>query len=309
MNYSKLADLRNVFLDTNKKAGKGKKIIDKYQQKKLAYLLRHHDEEAIYDEETIHRDDVDYFLEYFSILSLAHVTGYLTLDDLQEDREEIIRYLTIQPLRKYYYEHYPLVLPQILLESLEQNKPFRKIKKSSVSVSRETIFHQFHALNQSVDNDDVDQLLWFLDNGYSYGYGLGDLKDVLKNTDLCFEARKRKDTVGQSVRGFFLYLDFLQQFDKFLRQRGNELDKSAYWIYHSYWFTRIEKQLRPTLNKFFSGLQDHIDVSTEFTAEDSRNRVNTSKKIYEEIFDRVIYNKKYDINFKAYLENWRNGHH
>ena len=163
MSYSKTKDLRSLFLENNKQAMSGKRIIDRYlrQNRNLSHLLRHHNELGIDNDETWLRDDVDYFLEYFSILSLGHITGYLTLNDLNENRDEIYYYLSLIPVKNYYYRHYPLELPQILLEVIEQNRPFtnqsRRFQKS------ELLFHQFHGLNQKIDNEDVNQFLWFLD--------------------------------------------------------------------------------------------------------------------------------------------------
>lgn len=308
MKYSKLADIRNLFLVNNSAASNGKAIIDRYNSEKqsnLKKLLRHHSEEEIYENETYKRDNVDYFLEYFSVIALGHITGYITLEELQEDRQEIIYYLNLSPLKKYYYEYYPLILPQILLETLMHNRSFRKFAKTPASDQKEITFHQFHVLNQTIDNDDVNQLLWFLDNGESYNYNLYDLKKALNNTKKCFKQRSREHALGQSIRGFFFYLDFLQQFDLFLKRKVTGLDRSAYWIYHSYWFSRVNKELRSSIHKFFNGLEIYISSVEDVRMHQSVARVNASRKLYIDILERVVYNTKYHDSFLIYLNKWR----
>jgi hypothetical protein len=310
MIYSKLADLRNVFLEQNTQALQGKAIIDNYlkKEKNLFYLLRHHSQKEINENETYLRDDIDYFLEYFSILALAHITGYLALGDLKADKSEIIYYLNLPPLKKYYYDHYPLLLPQTLLETMEQDRAFVG-ERSENTAKNEELFHQFHALNQSIDNEEVNQFLWFLDNGYTDGYGLHDLKRVLGNTERCFKYRSHKNALGQAIRGFFLYLDFIQQFDLFLKKPKDKLDKSAYWIYHEYWLSRIEEKLHSSLNKFFNGMQEYLAKTDVIDEHNPQERVAASRKVYDDIVERIVYTSGYQSLFTKYLNKWRKNSH
>lgn len=305
MKYSKIADLREIFLENNGKAHSGKSIIDFYidKDKNLKYLLRYHSEGTITNKETWLRDNVDYFLEYFSILGLAHVTGFLSLSELQESKDEILHYLNIRPVKKYFYENYPLILPQVVLEAIENNVSF--LAGSYSSIQRQRYFFQFHALNQSIDNEDVNQFLWFLDNGISNGYDIDDLKNILKDTQLCFDTRKKKNPLGQSIRGFFMYLDFIQQFDLFLSRQKNPLDRSAYWMYHAYWLKRINKQLRSAINKFFNGLEEYTPLNTDVDAKTEFDQINTSRTMYLDIIDRIVHNNNYEVYFLNLLNDWR----
>jgi hypothetical protein len=177
MTYSKLTDLRDIFLLNNQLAIAGKKRIDHYLTKNdaegLAHLLRHHTEEEIEDAETWHRDEVDYFLEYFSILSLGHITGYLSYNDLEEAKVDVAFYLGNAAIKRYYYVNYPLLLPQFLLETILEERPLTNLKKNK---KRDLLFHQFHTLNQTIDNNDVNQFLWFMDGGINDGMDVDDLR-------------------------------------------------------------------------------------------------------------------------------------
>lgn len=304
MSYSKLSDLRNVFLEGNQQALRGKRHIDKLngKQHKLAQLLRSHDDEPIYEDETYLRDDIDYFLEYFSILSLGHITGYLSLKVLEEDRAEILYYLGLEPLKAYYYEHYPLELPQILFEVLSEGRPFKKGRHTANS---DNLFFQFNALNQTIDNDEVNQFLWFLDNGYTDNYNVRDLKNLLSDTKKCFKKRTENSVLGQAISGFFMYLDFLELLDQFLKKPGNNSYRATYWTYHAYWLSRIDKQLRASLNRFFNGMEAFLSGKEHVSRQQAESSIRISRKKYDAILDRLIYDHNYQDQFQASLDKWR----
>jgi len=300
-----MQDLRNVFLETNKQARSGKSIVDRYAKKKkkaLPNLLRHYSEGRITDEETWLRDDIDYFLEYFSILSLGHITGYLSLEDLKEYKDEISHYLSLPPVHKYYYDHYPLELPQVLFEVVNFNYPFREKRKTSYK--NEALFHQFHSLSQTIDNDDVNQFLWFLDGGYVDGYDISDLQKTLKNAKRCFEvqAQRKNDALRQSVRGFFMYLEFLQRLERFLASVSDKLDRSAYWMYHAYWFRKISRDLSLAISSFFSGIEKLLIDKNVLTVYPQLNR---TKREYYLTVENLVFSRQYSESFIAYLKRWR----
>ena len=304
MSYSKLNDLRNVFLEGNRQALQVKRNIDKLKgkQHKLSQLLRSHGDEPIYGDEINLRDDIDYFLEYFSIVSLAHIIGYLTLKDLEEEKTEILYYLGLKPVKTYYYEHYPLELPQILFEVLTEGRPFKKSRPSETS---DNLFFQFHALNQTIDNDEVNQFLWFLDNGYTNDYNVRNLKDLLNDTKKCFKKRTEDSALGHAISGFFMYLNFLELLDQFLKKKENRSHRATYWTYHSYWLSRINKQLSASLNRFFNGLEDFLSSEADISRQEATSKIGLSRKKYDALLDRLIYDNSYQNQFHTYLYKWR----
>lgn len=305
MSYSKVEDLRNLYLESNKHALAGKKTLDQlsFRKQELKRLLRHHNEELISDRETWLRDDIDYFLEYFSILSLAHISGYISLNDLDEYKGEILLYLEISPLKKYFYRHYPLELPQVLAEVLISGVPFtgqkRRNKKS------ELIFHQFHSLNQKIENEDVNQFLWFLDGGVNDNFDIEDLRKTLGNTGLCFKIRnqRRNNALRQSVRGFFIYLEFLKDFQLFLKLVPGVLEKSAYWMYHAYWFRKIHRRLSGAIKSFFAGVEQYLRMQSDTNS--SIRNWKLAVGYYEEILNDLIYDNQYYQVFDTYMRRWR----
>src|SRR5689334_25432199 len=107
MEYSKSQDLKQVYLFNNKAALNGKKVIDSFLNKNdvkgMTTMLRHHDEKTISDAETWKRDDIDYFLDYFSLITLARITGYLNHFEFESFRVDIAYYLGNGALKRFYY--------------------------------------------------------------------------------------------------------------------------------------------------------------------------------------------------------------
>jgi hypothetical protein len=270
----KVSDFKSLFLYSSTSALQGKKIIDSFLFKNdvagFTYLLRHHEEESIDDDETFSRDHVDYFIEYFSLISIAVLTGYLTKNDLQVLRPEITYYLGNAPLKRYYYKNYPLILPQILLEIvLNENFTYAETTEQSDT------FLRFHALNQTIDNDDVNQFLWFLDGGENDGYDIDDLTKTLKNfsNTTALLQKNEKDALSQSVRGFLDYISFIESFSTFLYGVDNPLHQSAFWYHHEYWFNKIKLKLKSILIKFTKGIQN----DPKHAEEQNRNQVRLTE--------------------------------
>ena len=295
----------------------GKKLIDTYLKKNdaegLQYLLRHHDEATISNNETWRRDEVDYFLEYFSILGLAQFAGFLSKHDLEELNVEIAYYLGNVAVKRYYYVNYPLLFPQILLEAVLTNNYFEEFSKAE-SVTKQ--FETFHLLNQTIDNEDVNQFLWFLDGGYNGGKDIDDLKEVLQQPSLVFEMMKQTShsALHQSVRGFFEYLVFLERFKQFLDELNNSVLKASYWYYHEYWFKKIKVRLKSTINKWHNGL---LRLTNEFKLMSQLNEtaikikgkiiknVEGSRNDYLKLLEEIVFTDVYKKDFESFIEEWR----
>jgi hypothetical protein len=311
MAYSKFNDLKSAFLTGNKQAMEGIKIIDRLLAKNddegLSYLLRHHNEKTISDEETWTRDGVDYFIEYFSIISLAHITGYLSYDDLKEASTEVAYYLGNAAVKRYYYKNYPLLLPQVLLEVVLEKKPFTKAVNTETS---EMFFHQFLALNQTIDNEDVNQFLWFMDGGVNDNYNAMDLSKVLQSPNELQNVlrSKSRNALHQAVRGFLSYLMFLDSFDYLLQSVEDEPHKSTFWYYHQYWFLRINQRLRSAILSFHHGLTRFAvtqDPGQRDEATIALIGIETSKAQLNNVLNRVVFSDSLGVALEREVKVWR----
>lgn len=304
MKYTKARDFRQAYLTSNKLAMGGKRLVDTMKKtgsiKKLAHLLRHHLEEPINNDETWNRDKVDYLLEYFSMMCLAWITGYLKKEDIEELRKECLNYLGEAAIYRYYSEHYILLLPQLLYHSLRDNIDL-SIDSGSGAVDE---FLEFHQLNQTIDNDDTNQFLWFLDGGRNDGFRLKDIRDVLRNPDAVFDMlqeENKDDALHECVRGFFDYLQFADQLDLFLRKTSNPLHRSAYWYYHEYWFSKIGKKLMDAVENFFEGIPRN-DIDGNLRRADIK-----AMDEYRADLQGLVFNKEEKLRFETYFRNRMGG--
>ncbi|MEO7048512.1 MAG: hypothetical protein ABI091_24650 [Ferruginibacter sp.] len=256
MENSKMLELKNLYFDKSKEAIKGKEILDQLlnagDKKALAYLLRDHNQETISDEETWERDYVDFFLNYYSIVSLAFTLGYIDDDDDKLNfLGEMGRYFSNPSILKYAFVYYPLMLPQALLLSRISNKLFVQENQED---DIDNLFFQFHQLNQTVDNDDVYQFLWFLDGGSNDEFDIDDLNDILKDGGKYLRVISGKDNaLKEAILGFFDYLVFTEKLYDFLDGISNKAIQSAFWHYHGYWIEKISVRLSDAIKLFCDG--------------------------------------------------------
>jgi hypothetical protein len=111
----------------------------------------------------------------------------------------------------------------------------------------------------------------------------------------------------QSVRGFFQYIDFLERFDFFLKSVQGELNKSAFWYYHQYWFKRINQRMRSTILNFHNGLQKFVAKNREFKQQggETINRIEVSKQYYFKIVDDLALSDKLGQTLDRFAKEWR----
>jgi len=310
MTLSKTEDLRSYYLIDNKEASEGKKRIDRYLKKndvlELAHLLRHHNEKDINDEETFWRDEIDSFLDYFSLLSIAHITGYITYEELEEQSVEIAYYLGNASIKRYYYKNYPLLLPQILLETILHHKPFPSKNNTQVSQAH---FQQFLSLNELINNKDANQFLWFIDGGSNDEYDIDDLKDTLRSPDLFLSIVKqtKDNALKQSVSGFLNFLDFLEQFNSFLNLIKDPINKAAYASFYQYWFSRTHNRLQSCITQFHLGLQKFISNNKDkpYWVPQGIQDVFVSRQLYNNKLNELISFQEDIENFTEYVKGWR----
>lgn len=312
MEYSTAKDLREIYLISNAKAKRGKATLDKYFKTKddegLEKILRYHHPIGITNEETWIRDEIDYLLEYFSILGLATIVGYVSIGEISKLNQEIEKYLGNKFVKLYYGTHYPLIFPRILLEATVKGKYFKKSRTGRSSVNAQ--FQNFHALNQLIENEDVNQFLWFLDGGKNDGYNIDDLKRVLENTTELFRYahKKGKDALSQSVRGFVAYMGFLEKFERFIKSVKNKDDQAAYWTYHAYWFLKIRTRLKSSIFVFHRGMQKFTEKNNILTGTNKKtalNDIHYSKVKYDKMLEDFLFTKSYEQLFLTRISKWK----
>lgn len=227
-------------------AAKGRKALLKEikspQKGYLKRMLRDHEDEEIDTQEEINfRDNVDELLKFYSILELALLSGYISQPLPEKLQKEILMILTNQFVSLYYQEFYPLLLPQLLIDSLGN-------KKIQEPIGSSEYFIQLLLINKLIDND-VSNFLWLLDSGIFEDYDLDDFKKTLgsvKEIQDILEGGENIDQIKVSVFwGMLKYTSFIEKYERLLKRAGtNELLASALWHFQGYWFEKINKKLK-----------------------------------------------------------------
>jgi len=243
-----------------------RKLIANNDDYSLNELLRDHRERGIrYFFEIEYRDDIDYLLEYYSLIQIGIMSGYFPSELTRPLINEIKLVLSIQQVRIYYKDYYPLLLPQILLKNVENLRPINQV--DDITSQDGYFFEQLLIINDSIRFDeDVDQFLWFLDDGVTGPYSISDFWLVLEDVNRIEYklATTNSHPLNHALWGFIKYLEFLHEYAELLRQLDNSrLLQSAFWNFQSYWFAHIENKLRDILEKGISNIRKAVENANQ----------------------------------------------
>jgi hypothetical protein len=244
-----LDDLTTVFFSRTG-AHKADKLLERVRAGKskidLAWLLRHHDEEQITDDETWQRDEFDDLLAYYGILEIASLVGYIDESLPQHLRKRIELNLSDASVRKYYTKHYPLRLPKLLYQRITADDG-EVLANGDGEPQR--LFARFLSLvNYFETDDDMDAFLWFLEAGSYDDYGLEDTLKILAKPQKTIEVLemkpKERNWGERSVIGARKFLDCCEQLDELLKMaKPYRPLKQYFYDYFAYWFVLVADEV------------------------------------------------------------------
>jgi len=271
-----------------------KSFIVKKDDKGLERLLRNHKKNPIEtDQEVTKRDYVDALLDYYSLIEIGIIAGYFAHPIPEQWQEEIRLILSNKYVRKYYEKYYPLYLPQLLIKNIERENYYEPIKIGDKVDS--ILFEKFIILNNSIRNDkEVNQFLWFLDDGITDYYSIIDFLMYLKTGKHDKGANKIKNSLNMALWGFLKYSQFLIDYFKLLEQcKCNSKLQSAFWHYQSYWLLQIKGKFGRTVLKALRLIKKNY----------SKNYRNYLKNIGYNSTNEYMEFQNYDENIKALDSN------
>jgi hypothetical protein len=243
------ADLQEQYCDRGRAARAVKMLRDARAGKKtpdLAYLLRHHDEETVSDAETYQRDSFDFLLAYYSVLEIACQIRYVASTFPEAFREEALDNLSRDAVKRYYETNYPILLPRLFRLRLEGTLSL--YEKDEGQATHPLFLRFLGIVNRVREDDEIELFQWFLDSGWTDGYGIDDTLRILEKPERTMKALMKnpaKRTIPeQSVSGAQKFLVFCGEFDGLLEEaRQFPLFQSAMWTYYSYWFDLIGQKV------------------------------------------------------------------
>ncbi|MHA3788364.1 hypothetical protein ACX0HA_09165 [Flavobacterium hauense] len=268
INYIRQEILRENFR-LSKNVDRGYKTLSRLIEKndqRLDYLLRNHRDTPIKtDREVVFRDDIDFLLAYYSILTIGIISGYLPTKLDSETVDEAYLILSNPFVEKYYKDHYKLILPQLLLKHLKTEIDLY----NNESGSDKTFEHFIILINSRMNDEDIDLFLWLLDDGYTYN---ATTKNFLTLKELIWSIKNKEnfkeiyDTPLESnyllksaIRGFAKFISYLDEYSNLLKENENNPTlQSAFWHMESYWFNHLDTYLKNNLEQCIENLYEII---------------------------------------------------
>jgi CheY-like chemotaxis protein len=235
---------------------------DKANPEFLKEILRDHRRKPITkQEEIIYRDNVDFLLKFYSLLELGILTRYINPELFPDLRSEIIEILELEPLRKYYEEYYPLILPQLLLQHTKR-------PGTDEFAADDNVLSDIIALDTLLD-DDVETFQWMLDSGRIDGYSIKDLNALLKSkdriSDLLEKQREQEDSLDKSFWGFLKFSDYMVRYARLMQKCKDSIIRSSIWHYQSYWFKSMKTLMH---EQYARAIQDIKDLNSNISFEE-----------------------------------------
>lgn len=235
------ADLQEQYCDRGRAASAIKMLRDARAGKKipdLAYLLCQHDEKTV--------SDFDFLIAYYSLLEIACQIRYVASTFSEAFRKEALYNLSLPAIKRYYEENYPNPLPCLFRLRLEGISPLYEENNDQTT---HPLFLRFLGIvNRMREDDEIERFQWFLNSGWTDGYGIFDPFRILKSPESTMRALMKnpaKRTIPeQLVSGAQKFIIFCGEFDDLLEETQQfSLFQSAMWSYYSYWFDLIGQKV------------------------------------------------------------------
>ena len=238
-------------------------LISNDEVEKLKILLRNHKKKPIETQtEILKRDSIDFLIDYYSILEIASIADYIPKSIPIKIKNEANYILNNKFIKKYFSKYYPLLLPQVFI--CEINLKERKTH-NSFQISAYSSFERFLILRQFIKQDkDIDQFLWFLDDGWTDNYSIRDFWNILNNQErIRYKlGRSNNHPLNKALWGFIKYIEFLSEYATLIRDtKDNPLLQSAIWHHQSYWFKNMKSELGDIIKIGIKNIADSIKNS------------------------------------------------
>ena len=234
----------------------------------MSHLLRHHEITVTDPEEINLREAFDQFMEFCALLEIAAIASYIPPagEWPQQQRDSVLQALQHPAVRKFYENHYPLVLPQLLRRRLEGGVALVERGEDAPG-----LYVRLLDLNVAT-RPDIELTTFFrmLDQFRIGGYRISDLIGVLKDPDSFFDhiARppSKRTPLEHGLRGLSRFLVFCDRLGGWLKASGKlPLLQSAGWHLYGYWFGIMRETLAPVLIGALDEFQEweHRDLGGE----------------------------------------------
>jgi hypothetical protein len=259
-------------------------LISENNSQRLRRLLRDHREDPITSSRDVEqRDQVDYLLGYYSLLEVARIAGYVPGNLNQRLRQEMKFILDNSYVKTYYTDYYKLHLPEIAYKRAERNMEVNH----NDNLGEVVCFENFLLLQNTYNDEDIEQFLWFLDDGITNGYSIRDLQAVLKDRSRLKRELETEDgdILNSALWGFIKYTQFLIDYKKLLVEAdGHPELQSAFWHHQSYWFWHLKKKVGKVIGQALTNIKESVSNS-----DNMQDLVNDTDSVIEDGDDYKVW--------------------
>jgi len=218
-------------------------------------LLRDHHIEGVYGAELTKRFEIDTLVEFYNLLLVGAKAGFISPAFDKELTTEIQIILSHPSVIPYYKKHYPYKLTEYTRQYVNEKKYFESIDNDSYLCC----FTDFISLNRMLECDkDIEMFLDMLDFVLYGEESIDEVIGILSSYPKLSKALTAKTGGDKSrlVWGFFKYTAFLSQFKELIGSiENNPLLQSAMWLYHGYFFDRMNTKMKSLFDKAFQNIE------------------------------------------------------
>lgn len=235
-------------------------ILEGRSDKQLRKLLRHHDDGDVEGVELDERDQVDSFLGVCGQLTVATVAGFVPREWNGEIATRIGNILKKPPVRTFYEDHYPLLLPTLLRQACSEGRllPFENEEASWGA------FQWFWRFTTRFLGD--DDLWWFLSLLDDFCYdelNITTFADFVKDPQRALagihKPPEKRSTAETCAIGMIRFLEFTREFgDALTQMEATPLTRSAIWYHYAYWYREFD-DVNEHANKFLDAMLAWMD--------------------------------------------------
>jgi hypothetical protein len=252
-------------------------MVKKNEFNKIDYLLRYHKPNGVYGYELQIRFHIDALIEYYNLLLVGVMAGYIPPELDAPERDDILMLLGNRAVQPYYMERYSYPMTALTLKYV-QKQEWTKVEATDVSI---TVFNELIMLNRQLRTDkDIIRFTGMLDFVVYKSVSLKDVLKVLsseKRLSAVLSSKKTNRPLHSAVWGFMKYTAFMSQMRQVLEEtRGQPLLQSAVWLYHGYYFEQMNNQM----SAFFEIAFDCLGKALV--------ELNSVEQLAEEIFGEEV---------------------
>lgn len=250
---SRINSLKMSFKEENR-AKEGFEILlhlSNVDNTRLKELLRNHVEKKIYkDDEIYKRNNIDFALAFISILVIAYRISYIPLSEIENVFSKELELLKNKHVKKYYSEYYKL---PILIWYNSSHKHHSYTDKLCSAITAKHFERFLFLLRSRMDNNQIDQFLWLLDNGKTFDKEINENFDIDKFWKTIENINKGKDEYFTKIFkisfiGLSDFIEHLENLNSLLNTcKKDKILCSLFWNFESYWLQNLKEEINKNI--------------------------------------------------------------